>query len=154
MIKQISYVIVLALLLAGCTSMKVAGVQSLGKEEKESMLKETIAANWQAMVERDRAKMYDLYDPFFRARVGKAWFIGQDMPIYYHSYELVAVDIKGNVAKADTKVVYSIKHMGKLGKEIKRDNTETIVKDTWLFIDNRWQRQYYDNITDGTFANY
>lgn len=154
MFKKTLYIILMALALTGCTTATVSGKPSMGMDEKEKLLRQRVAENWQAMIDRDMGKMYDLYDPFFRSRTARAWFIGQEMPIYYHSFEIAGVDIKGNVAKVETKIVYSIKHMGTLGREIKKDNTEGVVKDTWLFIDNNWQRQFYDNITDGTFAYY
>lgn len=154
MLRKAGYIMLALVLLAGCTTAMVGGRPSLSKEEKDGLLRERVAFNWQAMIDRDRGKMYDHYDPFFRSRIGREWFIGQQMPIYYHSFKIEKVDMQGNVAKAETRVEYSIRHIGLLGKEIFKDRTEAVIKDTWLFVDNNWYRHYYDSFTDGTFAHY
>ena len=152
--KRILSALLLVFMLAACTAATVGTKASLSKEEKEELLKTRIADDWQAMVDRDRGKMYDMYDPFFRANVSKESFVNDAMPIYYHRFRIEKMDVKGNVAFVDTWVEYSIEHMGKLGKVIKKDKTEMTVKTTWLFVDHNWYRQYYDALTDGTFAFY
>jgi len=153
MLKKTILIMLSFVMLTGCAAATI-GSKGMGKEEKESLLRERAAANWQAMIDRDWGRVYDHYDPFFRSRITREWFIGQGMVIYYHGFKIEKVDMQGNVAKVAMTVEYSARHMGKFGKEIVRERTEKVIVETWLFVDNNWHRQYYDSFTDGTFAHY
>jgi len=128
---------------------------SLSESQKEALLKERATELWKAQAAGDRAKIYDLYDPFYRVRVKKGLFSDKTIPIKYYNPEVVAVDIKGNVATVQVKMEYETKGlMSRSGKKFDQPKKETITNETWLFMDGTWYRQYIDYISDATFADY
>jgi predicted lipid-binding transport protein (Tim44 family) len=123
--------------------------------EKEVLLKQRVMAVWIAQVAGDREMMYDFYDPFYRARASKKVFTGKTIPIRYYNPEIASVDIKGNVAKVGVKMEYEIKDiMAPSGKLLSQPLTKTVTKETWLFIDGTWYREYYDPFTESSIADY
>jgi len=131
-----------------------AAIKEITPEEKEKLLKERVNAMWDAQIRRDRRVMYDLYDPFFRARVTKDWFGGQNMPAHYNKADIQELNIKGNVADVKVKIVFEIKGVMLLGKLHSEPPKESITSETWLFVDGNWYRQFIDYITEGSIAVY
>ena len=152
--RRIVFVILIAFMLASCTTATIASRPQLSDGEKEKLLRERVAENWQAMVESNRGRAYEIFDPFFRTRTTREWFVGLATPVKYHSFEIGDVSVQGNVAIVWVDVKYSIKHIGSLGQKIEELNREKNLKEKWLFIDNNWYRQFFDASTDGTFAHY
>jgi hypothetical protein len=153
MTKRVVYIALVLIIMSSCTGV-VTTKPSPDAEDKPGLLRERAAANWEAMKARDWGKVYDMYDPFYRALVGRDWFVGRGVPIYYKSFEIGEVDIKGNVASVAMKVVYGIENVGKSGQPIKREDAETYFAEKWLFVDNDWYKQYEDRLSGGTFAYY
>lgn len=147
--KQLVLIMLLALMMSSCATVSS---RTLTKEDKERLLKERAVECWEALKEGDRGKVYDMYDPFFRARATKEWFVGSAAPIYYNHFEVKALDIRGNVAYVLMEVAYKIEHIG-LGKPYTHEDTQ-LFSEKWLFIDGNWYRQHIDKRTDGTFAHY
>lgn len=125
----------------------------LGLEEKERLLKERIKMMWKAQAEGNKKDMHDLYDPFFRARVGKDDFAGNKLAAKYYNPEIASVDIKGNVAQVKVKVEYELSSMI-AGKPVQEPKKEVVTNETWLFIDGTWYRQHFDYISESSFALY
>gem|GEM_PF-2010931 len=130
------------------------GGKGMGEDGKEKLLRQRVAENWQAMLNHDRGKVYDMFDPFFKGRASKEWFVGLQSPVKYEGFQVASVTLEGNVATVVVKVKYSIRHMSKLGQKIEELDREKDVVDKWLFIENNWYRQFFDAITEGTFALY
>lgn len=153
MIKKIAYLALVLIILSSCTGVATTKPSSNG-EDKTNLLKERATAFWQAMMARDWDKVYDMYDPFFRAKVSSDFFSGRKIPIYYKSFEIGEVNIKGNVALVNVKLIYTIDDVGKFGQKIKIEDADKSFAEKWLFVDNNWYKQFEDHITGGTFAYY
>ena len=148
-----TFMLMLSLLIAGCTTM--TGTRSIGltDEAKEAMLGERVMEMWGAQVDGERGRMYNYYDPFFRARVSRAHFAGKAVPVQYFNPHIVQVEIYGNVATVRVSVDYQGTLAGKLGPiDVKKKNNVT--NETWLFVDGNWWRQYIDYTVDFTFAKF
>jgi hypothetical protein len=78
-----TFMLMLSLLIAGCSPMKGTRSTGLTDEAKEAMLRNRVMELWGAQVDGDRGRMYDYYDPFFRARVSRAHFAGKALPVRY-----------------------------------------------------------------------
>jgi len=144
-----------ALLLVSCATAPSGGGHSLGAAEKEQLLRERVMMAWNAMVERDRGKIWEMYDPFFRARQPKGLYEARKMSVYYYDPQIREVDIKGNVAIVKVRVDYEVKDIKtRLGKVINEPKKETISTDTWVFMDGNWYRQYISNISESSLLQY
>lgn len=156
LLRRMPYLVIICVLCAisGCATVNRQSVEMTGAE-KEVLLKQRIMAMWIAQVGGDREVMYDFYDPFFRARSSKKAFAGKSIPIHYFNPQIAAVDIKGNVANVSVKMEYEIKDiMAPSGKLLSQPMTKTATKETWLFIDGTWYREYFDAFTESSMADY
>lgn len=156
LLSRMSHLVILLIVLtigACATAHKSSDLSDVGEE---TLLKERATEMWKAQAAGDRAKMYELYDPFFRARVKKGIFADKDIPyMHYYNPEVLAVDIKGNVATVRVKMEYEIKELtAPDGRKIDQPRKENITNETWLFIDGNWYRQYIDYMTDSSIAKY
>jgi uncharacterized protein YchJ len=151
---------VIAILAVGIFSLGCATVSrtsgDLDAEQKEALLRSRAMEMWNAQIVGDRFAMYELYDPFFRARVRKGQFADKELAyIKYYNPEVYAVHIEGNVAQVRIKMEFEVKGLVlKSGKVHDEPRKENITNETWLFIDGTWYRQFIDYITDSTFAKY
>jgi hypothetical protein len=144
------------LLMAGCSAKPRFGgiVPVMDPAGKEELLRQRAQEMWHAQANGDRETMYDYYDPFFRARVTKAYFAGITIPIFYYDPVVDSVEIKGNVAEVKGSMEYEVKALqGKLGT-IDVPRKQNVDRETWLFVDGNWYRQYIDYISDSSFAKY
>lgn len=124
------------------------------EQQREGLLRERIAENWNAMIAGDRLKVYAMYDPFFRTNVDLQFWRGISAPGKYYTFNIKGLDIRGNVAYAEVEVEYSYSLIGKFGQKIERERTKVTINETWLYVDDNWWRQFRDGITDGTYAHY
>lgn len=130
------------------------GKPSMSKDGSEKLLRERVADFWVAMVKREREKVFELYDPFYRIRETRAVFTAKNHPIFHFSPETVGVEIKGNVATVKVRVEYEVKGLKMRGKDLEQPRKETVVTETWIFIDGNWYKEYIDQIMDATTTPY
>ena len=148
-----AFMLMLSLLIAGCSPMNGTESAGLTDEAKEAMLRNRVMELWGAQVDGDRARMYDYYDPFFRARVSRAHFAGKALPLQYFDPHIVQVEMYGNVAMVRVSVDYQGTLAGKFGPvDVKKK--DNVTNETWLYVDSNWWRQYIDYTVDHTFAKY
>ncbi len=142
------------LLMTGCAAKpRDAGIV-MEPAEKEGLLRQRVQEMWHAQVNADRGTMYEYYDPFFRARVKRGFFADKEIPIYYYNAAIDSMEIKGNVATVRVSMEYEIKGLpGRLGP-IDAPRKSNIDRETWLFVDGNWYRQYIDYSSESTFARY
>jgi len=157
LLSRMSYLVVLLIVLTiGACATINRSADGLSDVQKEALLKERATEMWKAQTANDRAKMYELYDSFFRARVKKGTFADKEVAyIKYYNPEVLDVDIKGNVATVRVKMEYEIKGlMGTRGEKIDQPKKENITHETWLFIDGNWNRQFIDYMTESSIVQY
>ncbi|HWR59203.1 MAG TPA: hypothetical protein VN328_09975 [Thermodesulfovibrionales bacterium] len=147
-------IIMLCMLLVSCAATAVKSEYSPGPAEKELLLRERVKMMWDAQSKGDRAAMFDLYDPFYRAKQSKEAFVKPTVTINYYDPEIAMVQIQGNVATVRVKVEYELKSFVARGRVISEPKKQVVNTETWLFVDGNWYRQFIDNISESTVANY
>ncbi len=150
---RISVLILMGLVLCSCATLTPGSVDSPAFD-REQRLKERAARMWDAMVKRDWETVYDMSDPFFRAKNRRDAYKVRNTPVYHFSPEVRAVDIQCNIATVSVRFEYELKGLTVMGKEISQSRKETVITERWIFVDDNWYRQYIDNITDSSFASY
>lgn len=142
----LALVIFLSLLVA-CAGIKSTGKsmsEDLGSPEKVALLKERVNDFWSAFVKEDYEKIYNIYDPFFRAKTDKYAFFGTLGKIKYHEFEIKDIKVEGNVAKVTIKIIYSLPNVRLKTQEFSTpEDTTTDFEETWLYIYDNWYKEYY-----------
>ncbi len=142
----------LAVLISLSLLMACAGIESktksmsedLGSPEKVALLKERVNDFWSAFVKEDYEKIYNIYDPFFRAKTDKNTFLGTVGKIKYHEFEIKDIKVEGNVAKVKVRTVYALPKMRLKTQEFSTpEKTPTEFEETWLYIYDNWYKEYY-----------
>lgn len=128
--------------------------EAIGQGERERLLRERVMKMWAAQVEGDRNAMYDLYDPFFRARLDRDPYKEQKLHAKYYNPEITSIDIKGNIAEVGVKVEYELSGIVMMGRPVKEPRKETITNEIWLFMDGTWFREFVEYITESRIAIY
>ena len=146
--KKMLSIALLAFVLVSCATATTKTSQALSKEEKEKLLRDRVMTVWTAMVGGDRGIVYDMYDPFYRAKQDRDAFKGKAINIYYYNPYIEEIDIKGDVATVKVRQTYEIKGIKMLGKEVNQPPKEAITTETWIFVDNNWYREYINYIMD------
>jgi hypothetical protein len=152
--RNILSVALLAFLLVSCATATTGTRHTLSKEEREKLLRERVMTVWTAMVSGDRGIVYDMYDPFFRAKKNRAEFKSMPMKIYYYNPAIEGIDIKDNVATVRVRETYEIKGIRMFGKEVNQSPKDAVTTETWIFIDDNWYRQYINYIMDESLADF
>lgn len=139
------------MLAGGCAH---GDAKAVSEEYKEQLLRQRVAERWQSMVDDNKSKTYEYYDPFFRSLITPENMPGLKSPAKYYSFDIKGIDMQGNVAFVDVEVEYSYSLIGSLGQKIERERTKVVINNTWLYMDGTWWLKFVDAITDGTFAQY
>lgn len=139
------------MLFGGCAYMNGA---ASNEDLKEQLLRQRVAERWQSMVDDNKSKTYEYYDPFFRSVVTPENMPGLKSPAKYYSFDIKGIEMQGNVAFVDVEIEYSYSLIGSLGQKIERERTKSVFTNTWLYMDGTWWLKFVDAITDGTFAQY
>jgi hypothetical protein len=129
---------------AGIESKRKSMSEDLGSPEKVALLKERVNDFWSAFVKEDYEKIYNIYDPFFRAKTDKNTFFGTLGKIKYHEFEIKDIKVEGNVARVKVRTVYSLPKVKLKTQEFSTpEETPTEFEETWLYIYDNWYKEYY-----------
>lgn len=123
-------------------------------EEREQLLKKAVADYWDAMMQGDFRRAYGHYDPFYRARTSLDAYAAQRGRFIYHSSEIRAIEIDGNVARVQSVTNFEVPKIMIMGREQSIEPRDFPIDDTWLYIDGSWFRQYIDGLTGGSAVRY
>jgi hypothetical protein len=126
------------------------------KPTLEEALRQRANIFWQAMVANDYPTAYVIYDPFFRANVNIDGFMKNMGRVKYHKFEVGEINIKGNIAKVEIKASVSIPkfRVPSTGELIERPEREMSIKDTWLWVDDGWYREFSSEQMNGGWTQY
>ena len=119
-----------------------------------SLLKQRASEFWDARVKKDYEKEFSLYDPFFQAVMNKYAFMGNMGKILYHTFEIKEIKLQGNVAWVTINIVYSIPKLKVKKQEFFKGETPAEFQERWLYIDNNWYREYYNEQAEKGVAEY
>jgi hypothetical protein len=123
--------------------------------DTESTVRQRVEAFWQAMQDEEYAKVYDLFDPFFRARNSLERYLRTTGRIAYKGFNVESVDVEGPRAQVKTKIQVQIKPFrASTGEKIERPEVETTIDETWLNIDGQWFREFYSESQDLKYTRY
>lgn len=133
-------------------SLKKEKIPSLNR--KEVLLKQRVNAYWNAMIRKDIKTVYQIHDPFYRARIPFEYFSSHRGPMVYHNYSIEGIRIEGNIASVKIKVKYEVPKFIIQGKESSIPPKEVVAEDTYLFLDGKWFRKFVDVLSDGSAIDY
>lgn len=129
--------------------------EALNAPEKEELLKERIAEFWEAFVKEDYEKIYNIYDPFFRARTpNKHSFFATLGMIKYHEYKIQDIKIEGNIARVKVDMVYSLTNIRVRTQVFNQPPTQAEIEETWLYVYDNWYKEYYSEAMGAGLVEY
>ena len=125
-----------------------------GEKSSETHLRERVEKYWNAMQTQDWATSYAVNDPFFRDKVAYDTYRANRGRIKHLSHEILAITLQGNIAKVQVRFDAEVPEFIYNGKPFSKPRQSYETTDTWLFIDDDWYREYYDQVQDIRFTNY
>ena len=128
-------------------------VKQIPPEEKRRLLATRVNTYWQAMLNGDHQTTYALHDPFFRARMNFESYVSRRGSMRYLEYEIREMKIRGNTAYVKVRIRYEVPRIRILGRDRSIPATETIIEDTYLYLDDTWFRKYIDPMSGGSAVN-
>jgi hypothetical protein len=117
--------------------------EDTGSPEKVALLRARVNEFWSAFVKQDYEKVFEIYDPFFRAKTDKYYFFGTLGKIRYHEFEIQDLKVDGNVGTVKIKVTYSMPLAKVKTQEFTVPKTTTEFSEKWLYIYDNWYKEYY-----------
>lgn len=121
----------------------------------ESRLRERATTYWQAMQDGQYETTYAILDPFFRNKRDFKTYLTNKGAIKYHRYRIVQVAQKGNIAKVQMEIESSVPEFKMpSGKIISRPAKTISFVETWVFVNDDWHREYYDELAEKSFTRY
>jgi|GEM_PF-5409497 len=106
-------------------------------------LKSRVNAYGQALVGKDYQAAYDLFDPFYRARVDFLGFLKTQGRIRYEVAEYQGSKLQGPVAEVQFHIRASVpKFRGRSGRELGAPERDVVIPVRWLWIDGDWYMEY------------
>ena len=155
--KKIVLLLLIITLLAACTGtgvVKKSMSEDLNTPEKEALLRERVNEFWSAFVKADYERVYELYDPFFRAKRNVNTFVGMLGRVTYQEFEVQDIFLEGNVATVKMKVVYSLGLVKVKTQEFSVEQATGEFEETWLYIYDNWYKEYRLSSLDFGIAEY
>ena len=133
-------------------SFKPAEIQT---RASESRLRERVTVYWQAMQDGQYQTAYAILDPFFRHERDLKTYLTNKGVVKYHRYRIVQVAQQGNIAKVQMEIESSVPEFTtSSGKTISHPARTISFVETWVFVNNDWHREYYDELTEKSFTRY
>jgi len=125
-----------------------------GSEEKVALLRERAVAFWEALQKGDYEATYGLFDPFFRGRFRQVDYLSATGMVKYHGYEIEDVVVEGNLGQVTLSYKYEIPDFTTRLGTVSRPLTEARTRETWLFIDGNWYKEYRSESSQSGFGRY
>jgi uncharacterized protein YchJ len=141
--KRMIFALLAVFSLAACAGAPPATmVEDQGSPAKVELLRERATEFWTAFVKDDYARLYHLYDPFFRARMNENAFISNTGAVKYHSFRIENVKVDGNIGHVKLQVVYSVPKMKFKRQDFSKAPTPAEFEELWLFVGDNWYKEY------------
>ncbi|MCF7993818.1 MAG: hypothetical protein K9L88_03130 [Chromatiaceae bacterium] len=119
-------------------------------------LRTRVSAFWKAMEAGDFSAAYYFYDPFFRALNTEQRFTSLTGNITYSDYETLEINLMGTIAQVNGVVRGNVIpfRAPTTGELIEQDERKVPIRDTWLWIDGQWYREFYSEGMDLKYTRY
>jgi uncharacterized protein YchJ len=128
--------------------------EDAGSPEKVALLRARANEFWSAFVKQDYEKVFEIYDPFFRAKTDKYYFFGTLGKIRYHECEIQDVKVEGNLGTVKVKATYSVPIAKVKTQEFSVPKTTTEFSEKWLYIYDNWYKEYFLETLGAGVATY
>jgi len=139
------FILLVVFALTACAGARITGksmVEDLGSPQKVDLLRQRANEFWSAFVKEDYDTVYNIFDPFYRARNSKNQFLN-NTKMKYHESEVKNIKVEGNVAKVRVRIVSSVPGItGKLGKVMSQPPNPSEFEETWLYIYDNWYKEF------------
>ena len=121
----------------------------------EARLRERAAQYWQAMQDGQYETTYALMDPFFRGRSDLRAYLINKGAVKYHRYKIGQIAQKDNIAKVEVEIESSVPEFRTpSGKTVSQPVKTIKFVETWVFVNNDWHREYYDEMAEKSSTSY
>lgn len=131
---------------------KIAEVQARATEAR---LRERVTQYWQAMQDGQYETAYTVMDPFFRNKRDLKTYLNSTGAIKYHRYRVGSIVQKGNLARVEMEIESSIpKFTLPTGKTISQPVKTITFWETWVFVNENWYREHYDELAEKSSTSY
>jgi hypothetical protein len=104
---------------------------------------------WQGMIKSEWNRLYDAFDPWFRARITRQGYASSRGGFIYHEASLADVDVKGNIADVKVRVSVEMPEIEIFGKRVGMPRHERVLEERWLWVVDNWYRQFSDEKGEG-----
>ncbi len=131
---------------------KIADVQARATEAR---LRERVTQYWQSLQDGQYETTYALMDPFFRSKRDFKTYLNSTGAIKYHRYQVGQIVQKGNLARVQIEIESSVPEFKLPNGKIISQPLKTIkLWETWLFMNDNWYREYYDELAEKSSTSY
>lgn len=131
---------------------KIAEVRARATEAR---LRERVTQYWQAMQDGQYETTYAMMDPFFRSKRPLKTYLSSMGAIKYHRYQVGQIVQKGNIARVQMEIESSVPEF-KLptGKTISQSAKTITFWETWVFVNDNWYHEDYDELAEKSSTSY
>jgi hypothetical protein len=131
---------------------KIAEVRARATEAR---LRERATQYWQAMQDGQYETAYAMMDPFFRSKRPLKAYLSSTGAIKYHRYQVGQIVQKDNIARVQMEIESSVPEF-KLpnGKTISQSAKTMTFWETWVFVNDNWYHEDYDELAEKRSTSY
>ena len=157
-VKKIIFIfLTISLLTGGCAGMasKTKSLSDdMGSPQKIALLRERATEFWTAFVKEDYEKIFNMQDPFFRAKKDIHAYISTLGRIKYHKFEIKDIKVEGNIAKVEMSLVYSVPSYKFKKVSFTVPETEQEIETTWIYVYDNWYKEWRSEMVESGAAEY
>ena len=130
-------------------------IPELQTRASEARLRERATAYWQAMQDGQYETTYAIMDPFYRSNRDLRKHLSSKGMVKYHHFKVGQIVQKGNIAKVQIEIETSVPEFKtSSGKTINQPVKTITFAETWVFVNDDWHREYYDELAEKSFTRY
>jgi hypothetical protein len=121
----------------------------------EARLRERATQYWQAMQDGQYEMTYAIMDPFYRSQRDLKAHLSSKGRVKYHRFQVGPIVQKGNLARVQIEIETSVPEF-KLpdGKIISQPAKTVSFLQTWVFLNDDWHLEYYDEMAEKSSTSY
>lgn len=118
-------------------------------------LKTRVTLYGKALIEKNYQAAYDLFDPFYRARVDFLGHLQHQGRITYTTAEFKDATVQGNLATVQLHIVASVPPFkGASGEIMQAPSRDMTIPVHWLWIDGKWYMEFYSEARELRYTRY
>ncbi|MCP5423645.1 MAG: exo-alpha-sialidase [Gammaproteobacteria bacterium] len=118
------------------------------------LLRETANRLWQSLLQGDYRAVYPLLDPFCRANLREVDYLASTGRIVYRRFTIKDIKVFGNVARVHVDFAYEIPELVTKQGKFSRPLTHVSAVETWVYVLDRWYKEYRNELGDFAYTRY